>query len=322
MRILRGLWRLLLAAVVVVGERVRSTRRARRIVPPPQDDGRAAAIVTLLLFTAAACSGGFVALYLLDARTQYLGLTLGSAFLFLAGAAIVASKRLVPQEEESEELGSRNHEAERAETTRIVREGGQGLSRRSLLLGAGAAAGATGAALAIPAASLGPVLDYERLRKTPWQAGRALVDVDGKAILADDLEVGSFLTAFPDGAEPGSIDSSLVVCRLRPDELRLPPEREDWAPEGIAAFSRICTHAGCAVSLFEYPTYEPTSAPPSLTCPCHYSVFDPRAAGKVVDGPAGRDLPQLPLRIADDRTLLAAGGFSAPPGPSWAFVRE
>lgn len=322
MRALRAVSRLLLAMFVLVAERLRARRLARRIVPPPEDERHAPAVVTLLLLSAAGCSTAFVVLYIVEAGTQFLGLALGVAFLLLGAASIVAAKRLVPQTEESEEVGSRQHDDARRDTARIVREGGEGLSRRSLLLGAGAAAGATGAALVIPAASLGPVLDSERLRSSPWEEDRALVDADGRPILADDLALGSFLAAFPEGAPPGSIDASLVVCRMRPDELRLPPERTDWAPEGIAAYSRICTHAGCAVSQFEYPTYEPTSGPPRLTCPCHYSVFDPRTAGEVVDGPAGRDLPQLPLRIASDRSLVAAGGFSAPPGPSWAFVRE
>ena len=98
----------------------------------------------------------------------------------------------------------------------------------------------------------------------------------------------------------------------------LPPERRDWAPEGILAFSKICTHAGCAVSLFRSPKSPSTTASgPALVCPCHYSTFDVTRGGKVTFGPAGRPLPQLPLRIEDDGRLVAAGELSDKPGPAW-----
>jgi Rieske Fe-S protein len=42
-----------------------------------------------------------------------------------------------------------------------------------------------------------------------------------------------------------------------------------------------------------------------LFCPCHDSAFDPRDAGKVVDGPASRRLPALPLKIVDGKLMIA-----------------
>ncbi len=96
----------------------------------------------------------------------------------------------------------------------------------------------------------------------------------------------------------------------------------DWAPHGILAYSKICTHAGCAVALYRKPTdpeLEPNNA---LVCPCHYSTFDPYTGGTVIYGPAGRPLPQLPLEIDTDGNLRAAGNFSARVGPSWWAVRE
>ncbi|MEA2154116.1 MAG: ubiquinol-cytochrome c reductase iron-sulfur subunit, partial [Solirubrobacteraceae bacterium] len=89
-----------------------------------------------------------------------------------------------------------------------------------------------------------------------------------------------------------------------------------WAPEGLLAYSKICTHAGCAVSLFRHPLNEDTSGPPALVCPCHYSTFDVRRAAKVTLGPAGRPLPQLPLRVQAGR-LVAAGPLSGSVGPAW-----
>jgi ubiquinol-cytochrome c reductase iron-sulfur subunit len=104
--------------------------------------------------------------------------------------------------------------------------------------------------------------------------------------------------------------------------LRLPEGRTGWAPHGILAYSKICTHAGCAIALYRTPLYEPTTPGPALVCPCHYSTFDPATGGTVLFGPAGRPLPQLPLRIDDGGHLRAAGGFSGPIGPSWWGVRK
>ena len=88
------------------------------------------------------------------------------------------------------------------------------------------------------------------------------------------------------------------------------------------AYSKICPHAGCAISLYRYPTYEPTSAGPAFTCPCHYSSFSPGEGGGLIFGPAGRSLPQLPLMVDADGYLRAAGPFHEDIGPSWWNVHR
>jgi len=90
--------------------------------------------------------------------------------------------------------------------------------------------------------------------------------------------------------DPDAIASPLVMVKLAAVDIHLPPERRGWAPEGILAYSKICPHAGCAISLYRYPTYEPTSAGPAFTCPCHYSTFSPGEGGRLIFGPAGRSL--------------------------------
>lgn len=112
-----------------------------------------------------------------------------------------------------------------------------------------------------------------------------------------------------------------MVVRLAPDAVRLPPERAGWAPEGILAYSKICTHAGCAIALYRTPTFGPTQPGPALVCPCHYSTFDPATGGEVLFGPAGRNLPQLPLTVDPAGELRAGANFSGPVGPSWWGVR-
>jgi len=118
------------------------------------------------------------------------------------------------------------------------------------------------------------------------------------------------------------LGAPLVVVRLAPAELALPDGRHGWAPGGILAYSKICTHAGCAISLYRVPTFAPVEPKPALVCPCHYSTFDPATGGTVTFGPAGRPLPQLPLLVDDRGYLRAAGNFSGPVGPSWWGVRN
>jgi ubiquinol-cytochrome c reductase iron-sulfur subunit len=110
------------------------------------------------------------------------------------------------------------------------------------------------------------------------------------------------------------------VVRVRAQDVHPSAGREGWGPDGILAFSKICTHAGCAVSLFRYPTFAARSPGPALVCPCHYSTFDVLRDATPVFGPAHRALPQLPLEIAADGTLRAGGPLSADPGPSWLLT--
>jgi ubiquinol-cytochrome c reductase iron-sulfur subunit len=317
----RGVGSWLIAGLVLLFARGTRARREERAEPPQASfpPSRAAErAVFALLGAASLAASGFMVVYLLGADTQLLGLALGLALAFLAAAALVAGQRLVQQATGVESVPDRPAEPHVGATVEDV-----AVSRRRLLVAtAGGTVGLVGAALILPAASLGPVLEIERLRESPWSPGRRLVDEDGRPIPAAELDIGSFLTAFPEDAEPRALDASVVLVRLGQDELDLPAERFDWAPDGILAYSKICTHAACAISLFRYPLFEPTSSEPALVCPCHYSTFDPRRAGKVVFGPAGRPLPQLPLGVDGDGLLVARGGFSAPPGPSWWGVRS
>jgi ubiquinol-cytochrome c reductase iron-sulfur subunit len=166
------------------------------------------------------------------------------------------------------------------------------------------------------------VLDLARFTATPWRRGVRLVGEDGMPIAAADIQPLEFLTAFPEHADPEQMGAPLVLVRLEPSDLHLPADRADWAPLGIVAYSKICTHAGCAIALFRAPLFRPVDRPPGLVCPCHYSTFDPGTGGTVVYGPAGRPLPQLPLSVDRRGYLRAAGNFSGPVGPSWWGVRN
>ncbi len=290
-------------------------------------NGRTETLVACLLLGAAACAGGFVAVYADDSiphQTQLLGLSLGLSLALVAAALVVAGKRLVPQEElEDEYPVPAEHPAAEEEIVSLVEESTSRLTRKRLLVaGAGAAGTALGAALVVPAVSLGPVLDVDSLFATPWRRGRRLVDEAGRPMRAGDVEEGTFYTAYPEGADREQMGAPLVVVRLPPASLRLPAGRSGWAPDGILAYSKVCTHAGCAVALYRKPTFPAVEPGPALVCPCHYSTFDPGRGGAVLFGPAGRPLPQLPLLVDADGHLRAAGNFSGPVGPAWWGVRN
>jgi ubiquinol-cytochrome c reductase iron-sulfur subunit len=316
---------LVAAAVLLAGRRSRPRGPERpRIVPPGQPSPGSELAVVGLLFAAALFAVAFIAVYALDRlpwQTQLLGASLGLSFACIAAALIVVAKRLVP-DEQLEEGYPLTHPFESDEIAQLVQESGESFTRKRLvLMAAGAAGGALGLAAITPALSLGPAFDPDRLYRTPWSAGRRLVDEHGRPFRADDIEFKTFYTAFPHGADREELGAPLVVVRLDPSLLELPSGRADWAPEGILAYSKICTHAGCAIALFRTPLFPPVEPKPALVCPCHYSTFDPATGGTVLFGPAGRPLPQLPLRIGAGGVLEAAGNFSGPIGPSWWGVR-
>ena len=276
-----------------------------------------------LLFASALCAIAFVVVYVLDrlpSHTQLLGLSLGLAFAFFAAALVVTAKRLIVSEELEDDYPEPEHAEEQETVVRVVDE--SGLTRRKLLMVAlGTAGGALAVALVTPAASLGPFLRVSRFYSTPWRRGRRLVNENGAPYRADEIEEGTFYTAFPEGADKEELGSSLVLVRLPPDQLHLPRENAGYDADGIVAFSKICTHAGCAISLYRTPLFAPDAPRPALVCPCHYSTFDPAKGGDVIYGPAGRKLPMLPLGIGSDGVLRAKGNFDSPVGPSWWGVR-
>ena len=325
---MRRAWDWIVAAIVLLlgrsGGRPRFPER-ERIVPEGEPSPRAELVVIALLGLAALCGAGFVVVYAfnhLAHQTQYLGLAIGLALAFLAAACIVISKHLVVEEQLEEDYPPPAHPEEIEELEQIVDESGSRFTRKRLLvLSAGAAGTAVGAAIVVPALSLGPFLQTDPFYATPWLRGRRLVDERGRPYRAAEIEEATFYTAFPEHADREQLGAPLVVVRLPVDELALPGGRESWAPHGIVAYSKICTHAGCAVNLYRTPTFPPTEPKPALVCPCHYSTFDPATGGTVIFGPAGRPLPQLPLAIDAQGGLRAAGNFSGPVGPSWWGVK-
>ena len=325
MRLLR--W---LLAVLSVGRIARRRASAKsdeeRIVPKGSPERGAENLVLVLLLLTTLFAAGFLFVYAWwSAPTmpnELLGICMGGAFLFLGAAFLVIGKRLIVSEELDDDYPGENPE-DQEEIVQIIHDSGSRITRKRLLLGAGAAAaGALGVAALAPAVSLGPIWDTGPLDRSPWRRGTRVVDETGAPISAADVLERTFYTGFAEGAPKEDIASPVVIVRVDPAKLKLPPGRGDWAPHGILAFSKICTHAGCAIALYRKPTFTPVEPNDALVCPCHYSTFDPYTGGTVIYGPAGRPLPQLPVEIDSAGNLRAAGNFSARVGPGWWNVRS
>jgi ubiquinol-cytochrome c reductase iron-sulfur subunit len=158
---------------------------------------------------------------------------------------------------------------------------------------------------------LGP-LPHSRLRHTGWKNGSRLVDVETKLpIKLGDIEVGGIATVMPEGF--GNVEdhalAPTILIRFAPGEIRSKKESA-WGIHDHVAYSKICSHAGCPISLYEQQTHH-------LLCPCHQSTFDMADDANVIFGPAARRLPQLKIDVDGDGYFVAKGDYNQPVGPSF-----
>jgi ubiquinol-cytochrome c reductase iron-sulfur subunit len=211
------------------------------------------------------------------------------------------------------ELASTDAEV-RAFTDELERDAPPPVSpgRRRLLIGSLAAAfGALGTALLFPVRSLGPRPGRD-LKHTPYadRPRTRVVLEDGSPVRVDDLPVDSVLTVWPHG-HTDAADAPTLLIRTRADRYFVSREgREAWVVDGVVAYSKLCTHVGCPVGLYQ-------AEEGLLLCPCHQSTFDVYDGARPVFGPAARSLPQLPLDVDDDGYIVATGDFSDPVGPGF-----
>ena len=247
--------------------------------------------------------------YILGGQVQVEGALIGVALGGMGVGLVVWGKDLMPgghyvQEREAHETPDEEREALLDDLV----GGDEGIGRRKFLgRMLGLAAGSLGLAALFPIRSLGSA-PGDDLFHTEWRNGMRLVTSDGIPVRLDALETGGILTVYP-AVEPGSADGQAVLLKVDPNELEL-GDRESWTRDGYVAYSKICTHAGCPVGLYEPETHE-------LLCPCHQSVFDVLRGAAPAGGPATRPLPQLPLSVDDEGYFVATGDFSDPVGPGF-----
>ncbi len=267
----------------------------------------------------------------MSAMSFSLGTTAGVAVLLIGLSLIQWGRQIMSDREwiqERHPLESSKDEREAFITEWKAGVEDSGVPRRKLLLGA--AGGAVGM-IALPAlvtlADLGPKpgpgMRRATIERTIWAPGIRLVnDVTYLPIKAEEVEIGQLINAQPENLKDlegvelqrAKAKSSILVVRMDPDSIKIPDSRKDWQVGGILSYSKICTHVGCPVNLWEQQTHH-------LLCPCHQSTFDLGDSGVVVFGPAARSLPQLPITVDDKGYLVARRDFTVPVGPSY-FERD
>jgi ubiquinol-cytochrome c reductase iron-sulfur subunit len=312
--------------------------------PAPQHAKRAERLVAALFTLAFLAGCGFIAAYVgieispsttpagsdnivAVMRSNYaLGTALTVALLALGTGSMIWVRHLTPDieiEEERHDLPSAPEDrkafqrtfAEGAAISQVTR---RPLLRRTMLL----AVAPLALAPLVLLRDLGP-LPQTDLRHTVWRKGLRAVTYGGSRPLrpADISTPGSMITVIPEGFqdnEDALAKAGVILIKFAPDELHVPTIYDgktqlygmNWTVDNIVAYSKICTHVGCPVALYEQTTHH-------ILCPCHQSTFDAANGANVIFGPAARALPQLPLTTDADGYLVAASDFTQPVGPSF-----
>lgn len=297
-------------------------RRAERQVAAAFGGAGLAALAFVVIFVAWPWQTGelvpagefdWAALY-----TPLLGLTMGVALTLVGVGVVLWAKKLMPYEvtvQERHEGASPEVERQTTAATLMTGLASTGIARRTAIkrsLGFG------GAMLGLMAvvAPLGGFIKKPKgeLDETPWTEGMRLLRNDGSPIKPGDMRPGSLETVFP-AVEGGNraADAATMLIRLRAEQVEAYQPRE--GQEGhrwndFVAYSKICTHAGCPVSLYEQQTG-------LILCPCHQSQFDVTRGARSIFGPATRSLPQLAINVDDEGYFVAQGDFDEPVGPAF-----
>ncbi len=249
-----------------------------------------------------------------------LGMTLGVALFAIGAGAVHWARTLMSDHEIADERHPIEASPEvKAKVMDDFRQGAKEsvLGRRKLIrntmFGALALFPLSGVVLL---RDLGP-LPGTKLRETAWSKGKLLVNMNtNEPLRPSDIIVGSLTFAQPEGLDPHEhgfmteiAKAALMLVRIQPDDIK-DKQSLEWSHEGILAYSKICTHVGCPISLYEQQTHH-------ALCPCHQSTFDLSDGAKVIFGPAGHALPQLRIGVNDEGYLEALGDFDEPVGPAF-----
>ena len=263
--------------------------------------------VTTSFLVSTGASLGLAAVYIAGGQPQLEGILLGLALGGAAVGFVLLAKNFLPQGPFEEERAIRPGEVtDERRAEQDFESSAEEIDRRGFFGKLIAVAlGALGLAAVFPVRSLGTRPGRD-LFETPWSQGLRLVTEDGLPVRADELPVNGFLTVFPED-NTDAADAQTVLIRL-PETDEAPGG--DASVDGFVAFSKVCTHAGCPVGLYQAETRE-------LFCPCHQSVFAVLEGAEPTAGPATRPLPQLPIGVDDEGYLIALGDFPEPIGPGF-----
>lgn len=254
---------------------------------------------------------GLMAVYVAGGQPQAEGALLFFAFGGLGVGLVLWARDLLPGHDIT---ASRAHNHVSGEKARVAAVASLDralapmarrpfLSRMLALVG-----GVFGIATLFPLASLGP-RQHRTLFRTAWGKGTRAVTEDGTYVKPSDLLVNGILTIFPE-TDPSDPQGAVLLLNLGNFPFEVKPGRQSWDLNGVVAFSKICTHAGCPVGLYNVLSHQ-------LVCPCHQSTFDVERDCKPVFGPAPRPLPQLPIAVDKSGYIVSQSDFTEPVGPGF-----
>lgn len=276
--------------------------------------------------------------------TPVLGVTLGGSILALAIGIILYTKRFIPHEVSVQQ----RHDEPSAEVDRqtivaqLADAGSRStIARRSAIKrSAGLGAGMLGlGAVALPVASfVKDPWDEPQSPDSLWHTGwtkqfpgetvylrRNTGDPHEVSLVRpEDLDAGALETVFPfRESERGDdeallhalrrADNPVMLFRLRSEDSSRVVEREGQESFNYGnyyAYTKICSHVGCPVSLYEQRTN-------IVLCPCHQSQFDVLKYCKPIFGPATRALAQLPITVNEEGFFVAEHDFVEAVGPGF-----
>lgn len=287
-----------------------------RMQPAAKNPDRVERWIALMFLAGFVGFAGFGWAYWVDAAPWILGSTVGFAFSLIGIGVVAWGKYLMPKGpfvEERHDMRSTDEERD-ALAAAIIQRGG-GVIKRRPMLGAllGGGLGVFGIVALFPVLrSLGP-LPGKTLTGTDWKKGSYLVLQDGRRVHVNDFKIAEAVTVFPEGFEEtpnGQAVDQTIIIRLDTQDFTTKKGRETWGPAGYVAYSKLCSHLGCPVGLYEQQLQ-------MLVCPCHQSMFDVTVGAQPNFGPAPRPLPQLPLFIDKEGYLRSQSDYLEPVGPGY-----
>ena len=280
--------------------------------PTAKTGDRAERTAAACFFVAMLAALGLAVTYWRGGQNQVEGILLAVVTGGIGTGIVLWAKHFMPGgevAEERHEMGST--EDDRDAFTRDFEAGETPLrSRRLLVTSAAGAMAAFGAALLFPIRSLGP-RPGSGLKRTAYAPGNIrVVQANGLPVKPDDLPDDGVVTVWPDGHTEAADAPTLLIRTRASQDFKPRRGRDDWTVDGIVAYSKLCTHVGCPVGLYQ-------AEEGLLLCPCHQSTFNVLDGARPIFGPAARSLPQLPLAVDDDGFIVATGDFSDPVGPGF-----